>query len=483
MKEFSEKEIEAIANCGNPKLIKSILLELLSVVKQLVKENMDLKERIKKLEGQVAKNSRNSSKPPSTDQNKPDDEIKKKSKRNSGGQVGHKGTNLKLKENPDKVIELLEHSCHECKDNDFKIERRQEINIQIKIIVTEYRAKIRRCSFGCDELNRNEFPRNVRSPVQYSEKIKGIITYLSQYQLIPFKRLSELLEDLFDLKSVSQGTIANATRYCSHQLIPVIESIRMQLIESKVINNDETGISVKGKRIWLHTASTKFLSMFYIHKKRGSEATDEMDILPHFKGRSVHDHWKSYYRYDCEHALCNAHHLRELTFLNEEEKQVWALKLKQFLRSVKRLVDYAKKKKRECLSAKILRKCEKRYEEILKAGFIESPRAVSKKPKRGREKQTKAYNMLRRLNNHKSEVLAFLNDFKVPFDNNQAERDIRMNKVRQKISGTFRGETSHEDYCRIRSYVSTLRKNGENVLNCLVNAFKGDPWFPKVVGS
>ncbi|VAX35720.1 Transposase IS66 family [hydrothermal vent metagenome] len=197
----------------------------------------------------------------------------------------------------------------------------------------------------------------------------------------------------------------------------------------------------------------------------------------------MYDYWKSYCRYDCKHALCNAYHLRELTFLNKEEKQVWALKLKQFLRSVKRLVDYAKKKKQEGLSFEILMKCEKHYDEILEEGFIESLRQISEKPKRGREKQTKEYNMLRRLKNHKSEALAFLNDFKVPFDNNQAERDIRMNKVRQKISGTFRGETSHEDYCRIRSYVSTLKKNGENVLNCLVNAFKGSPWFPTLVGS
>lgn len=488
MREFSTEEIDAISSCGDPKVIKAVLIELIKTVQNQAREIAQLKQELKQLKDRVAKNSRNSSKPPSTDQSKgkTTNTVGPKNKnqtRPSGGQPGHKGSRLEPKENPDTIIDLPDHHCDACKDNDVSIERRQEISVQVKITAIEYRANIRGCANGCDELNRAGFPEHVRSPVQYSPAIKGMIAYLSQYQLIPFKRLTEMLEDVFGLKGISQGTVANAAKECSRQLVGFMQAVKEQLIKSDIIHNDETGVSVRGKKHWLHTVCTKLLSLFHIHKKRGHEAIDEMDVLPRFKGRSIHDYWRSYLRYKCDHGLCNAHHLRELTFLHEQENQPWALKMKRLLRALKRITDYAKRHGCDQLPAKLLSRCEARYKSIVAEGCIQNPRQISKTPKRGRTKQTKTRNMLERLSQHQPEVLAFIHDFRVPFDNNQAERDIRMNKVRQKISGTFRGETSPQDYCRIRSYISTLRKNDQNVLKALTDAFLGNPWLPTCQGA
>ncbi len=323
-------------------------------------------------------------------------------------------------------------------------------------------------------------PPEAPAPVQYGPRLKGTAVYLSQYQLLPFERTSEILRDLHGCESFSQGTLANFHVDCAARLEPTEAAILKQVAASPVVGFDETGVRASGSLHWLHTVCTKALTWYYAHKKRGTQAMDAAGILPTFQGCAIHDFWKPYFSYDCQHALCNAHLLRELVFLHEQENQTWAKAMIDHLLAIKNAVATARSANLQAIpdTEKVL--IHARYNRIVNEGYTENPRAEppSGLKRRGRRKQSKALNLLDRFREHSQSILAFLYDFAVPFDNNQSERDLRMMKVRQKISGTFRSLDALKNFCRIRGYVSTARKNSLTALDALRRIFLGDPFLP-----
>jgi transposase len=348
---------------------------------------------------------------------------------------------------------------------------------EIKAVVTEHRVHIKTCPH-CDTRVKAEFPDGITQPVQYGNRVQAAATYLSQYQLLPYQRLHEFFHDLFHIR-ISQGTLNNILSRGYQQLETFEDSIDGILKTSEVVHFDESGIRLKKKLNWLHVASTQQLTRYHIDPKRGTIAMDNMGILPDYQGYAVHDHWASDYRYDCRHVLCNAHHLRELTFAEEQYQQQWANELSQCLLEAKQEIDDAKARNALSLSASRVTYFDRRYSRLLRTGRDELPvLPFDKNRKRGKKKQHKVKNLHDRLVNHKKEVLAFLYDFSLPFDNNLAERDVRMVKVKQKISGCFRSDQGAKTFCRIRSYISTVKKQGHNVFNALYDAFDGAALIP-----
>ena len=486
MKIITREEALAIYHAG-PETVVKVICELSAQVAKLSEEISILKERVLTLEEQKSKNSHNSSKPPSTDGfQKKTRSMRPNGKRKTGGQNGHQGHTLKMVDKPDHVERHNVTECEKCKSslsekeaND--IERRQVFDIPpSELEVTEHQAEIKQCP-NCDHMNKAVFPEDVNAPVQYGARIKSMAVYLKGYQLLPLERTAELFEDLFSCP-LSEGTLNNIINIASKHLKDPVDQIKEQIKAAEVAHFDETGMSVMGKRHWLHTASTNEFTYYEIHGKRGSEAMDDIGILPDFLGRAIHDFWKPYWTYEaCAHGLCNAHHLRELIFLHEEQQQVWAKNMIDCLLKIKETVDEARHIQNH-LEKEQLETFKAIYESIIAEGYAENP--VRNKPpgpkKRGRVKKSKAGNLLERLDEYQSEALAFMYDFNVPFDNNLAERDVRMAKVQQKISGTFRSEHGAKAFCRIRSYISTVKKNSLNVLETIEGIFKGSPFVPQM---
>lgn len=492
---------QALDICRNsPETAARMLVELAAAVsripgieerqQELEFENTCLRKRVDELEQQLAKNSRNSGKPPSTDGfKKPAPKsLRKKGERKSGGQPGHPGHTLKMADKPDHTEDHRVEHCACCGRSLANqplagIEKRQVHDLPpVRLVVTEHRAESKRCS--CGHLNKADFPEGINAPVQYGSGVKAAAVYLKHYQFIPYERTCELLADLFGCP-MSEGTLATILSK-SHELAAApAEEIKKNVDQSPVVHFDETGSRVEGKLWWMHSASTTGATHYGIHRNRGCEAMDEIGILPDFKGRAVHDFWKPYLAYTCPHALCNAHHLRELTFVYEQLKQDWAKRMIDCLVDMKEAADQAARSL--CpLSSTRIQAFEARYQEILDEGYAANPLPVpppKAKKKRGRQKKTKPRNLLERLDDHRREALAFLHDFDVPFDNNLAERDIRMMKVQQKISGTFRSEEGAKAFCRIRSYLSTARKNAVGAMDALTRLFEGKPFVPEFNSS
>jgi transposase len=489
---LTRQEAETIYDAGRETVVR-VLLEMSRKIDQFAVELADLKsqntalrERVLTLEGQVRKNSRNSHKPPSSDglaKPKPKS-LRRSSGRSAGGQPGHSGQTLRQVETPDHIVHHNVDACAKCgrsleRQKPDQMERRQVFDLpEPKIEVTEHQGEVKTCTCGC--VNRAAFPAAVTAPVQYGPRLKSAGVYLKEYQLLPFDRVGEIMRDLFGCQSFSEGTLANFNADCSQRLEPVEAIIRQQVADSAVAGFDETGMRAVGSLHWLHTASTKFLTWYYAHKRRGREAMDEAGILPDYQGCAVHDFWKSYLDYDCQHALCNAHLLRELNYLSEEDNQPWAAKMSDLLLEIKTAVETSHADGNNALSPSAQKTFRKRYQRIVKTGYAQNPAA--KPPpgpkRRGRRKQSKARNLLDRFRDHQDGVLAFMRDFSIPFDNNQSERDLRMMKLKQKISGTFRSFAAMENFCRIRGYVSTARKNGLNALDALLRVFDGNPFVP-----
>lgn len=356
------------------------------------------------------------------------------------------------------------------------LDRRQVFDLPpLNVQVTEHQVEMKRC-LTCGCLNQAAFPEEVGYKVQYGPRLKGLTQYLQHYQLLPLKRLQELLRDLFG-HTLSQGTLVNATTSCFARLAGAEHSIKAGLAKAEVIHVDETGLYEQGKRSWLHVVSTPKLTFYAAHPKRGKQALEAIGILPTYQGTAVHDAWPAYTSYACRHGLCNAHLLRELAYLEEREAQSWAASLAELLREAKIACDAAPE---SGLSPTMLADFEARYDQLVNEGVEANPPAVEPThKKRGRPKRTKAQNLLNRLRQRRHEVLLFMHDPQVPFDNNLAERDIRMTKVQQKISGCFRGEGARH-FCRIRGYISTLRKQGLNVLEGLESVFRGRPLMPQL---
>jgi len=468
-------------------LVNSLLATIAELKGQIEKQSAgisELKERVKSLEDQQSKNSRNSSKPPSTDNFIKPKSLRRRSGRSPGGQKGHPGHTLKMVENPEHIVP---HQVFACKGCGFPLketeatgyEKRQMFDLPpIRVETTEHRTEKKRCPY-CGYLNKATFPEEVQHPVQYGPHLKAIAVYLSQYQLLPYERTSELFSDLFN-HQLSQATLVNANKRCYKILEPVEEKIKEEIIASPVVHFDETGLHINAKREWLHVASTKTLTFYGAHAKRGGEATNEIGILPKFQGTAVHDFWKPYFKYLCQHALCNAHHLRDLTGILEQDKQDWPQDMIDLLCEIKKTVEEKKPVANQLDPAQI-KNFEIRYDKIIEKGLTENPLPKLQnqaKKKRGKKKQSKAKNFLDRLKEYRRQTLAFMYDFNTPFDNNQGERDIRMMKVQQKISGTFRSTQGAKTFCCIGGYISTVRKNSVSVINAIEAALKGNPFIP-----
>jgi len=452
------------------------------IISRQSKDIKMLKKRIKALEDRFNQNSTNSSKPPSTDWFKKKINLRKKTGRSPGGQKGHRGHNLKMTDSPDSINVISISSCSGCgrslKDISPDGYRKQQVFDlpPIEIKVEEHRAEEKICPH-CGQLNRASFPEGVNQPTQYGPRIKAYAVYLNQYQLLPYGRIRELFLDLFGT-GLSTGTIVNANRVCYEALKPVEEMIKDKITASGVVHFDETGLYTEKKRWWLHIASTGNLTYYGCHPKRGKAATDDIDILPNFGGIAIHDGWDTYFKYRCDHGLCNAHHLRELKGIEECYKQKWASDMASLLVEIKEAVD-----ERRIVADKLeedeIDSFKDRYDKIIKQGLTKNP-PIKKRDgpkKRGRIKQSKATNLLLRLKKYRKETLLFMYDFDVPFENNLAERDARMAKVQQKISGTFRSAEGARTFCRIRGYISTVRKNSLSVIDAIQSVFEGDPFI------
>jgi len=488
---MNRAEIKAIYDQG-PEAVIDLVERLFSIIEKQQEQIAAQQEqitkltaRVKELEDRLAKNSQNSSKPPATDQVRKTKSLRKAKGNKSGAQTGHEGKTLRKAEKPDQTII---HKIANCCDCGFNLQEqevsqydcRQVFDLPpIKLEVTEHQAEVKECP-QCGKANSAEFPAGVTNIVQYGEGIKSLAAYLMEYQLLPYLRTVELMEDVFGQR-VAEGTLYSALSECGEKLAPSEEIIKQGIEKAKVGHFDETGFYVGGKRFWLHVASTKTLTYYAHHNKRGQTAIDEIGILPNFNGRAIHDGYKSYLKYQCEHGLCNAHHLRELIFLAEQCQQSWATTMIDLLMEIKETVDKARLDGLSALNQPQLTDFDQRYQHILNQGFLSD---IISEPlptgQRGPKKQSKAKNLLDRLSLYHTETLAFMYDFSIPFDNNLAERDLRMMKVKQKISGCFRSITGATIFCRIRSYISTMRKQGHNVLSSLRSIFTPNPLLPDI---
>lgn len=421
------------------------------------------------LANRLGLNSKNSSKPPSTDPNR---EKKKRitGNRKPGGQNGHIGKTLEPVDNPDSVKQLLVDQSTLPKGNYREVcfEKRQVIDFKISRWVTEYQAQVLEDESG--NKYTAVFPEGVDRHVQYGNELKAHSIYLSQHQLIPYNRISEHFTDQVGI-AVGTGSIYNFNQEAFHLLENFEEIVKQRLISSPVCHADETSINKNGDRFWLHCVSNETSTLFFPHEKRGGEAFDAMGVIPEFTGILCHDHWKSYFNYDCDHSLCNAHHLRELERAWEQDKQQWAQDMQNLLLDINKTVDENGGK----LPPQLSNSYRTQYREILQEAEIECPppdETERKKGQRGRLKRSKARNLLERLINYETEVLRFMDNPLVPFTNNRGENDIRMTKVQQKISGCFRSMDGALIFCRIRSYLSTCKKNhvhASEALNLLLN--------------
>ena len=446
----------------------------------LKEDNKELTLRLAELEVKINKNSSNSSKPPSSDGFKKIKNSREKSNKPTGGQLGHNGRTLEKIENPDEIINLKIKLCDcgcDLSNIKGKLRTRQVVEIpKIKLKVTEYQGNEVECP-DCHKIQITEFPSDVRQPVQYGENLQGLMAYLTQYQFLPLGRATELIRDLLG-HSISEGTLVNVNNRLFKNLEYAESTIKEQIKISPVVHFDETGLRCSGKTNWLHSASTDKLTHYAVHKKRGTEATKEIDILPDFEGTAVHDHWMPYYTFDkCTHAECNAHNIRNLKDAYENYNHAWAKDMAGLLIEIKDHVEVLKSASHDNMGTDEINRYQIKYKSIIAKGKVDNPISVSEKT--GNPAKNAADRLLSRLEKYDIETLSYMYDFNIPFDNNLAERDIRMTKLRQKISGCFRGEESPKTFCRIRGYISTCRKNGINVMEGLVKAIKGDPYIPQ----
>jgi transposase len=469
---------------ANPEEIVDAVLKLEEQDRQSKDEVRRLEARVAELQARLAQNSSNSGRPPSSDglAKPPPRSLRTRSGRKPGGQPGHPGHTLQAVAKPDHVqVHPLTHcSCGQCGGAlllDQPVlghECRQVFDLPaLQLSVTEHRAEIKRCPVSGRQVSA-AFPAGVQAPVQYGPNVRGLTLYLFHQQLLPFDRLRQTFLDLFG-QPLSLGTLTQTNRSAYHALAPVESAIIRGIIQAAVVHVDESGLRVAGCLQWLHVACTGKLTHYGVHGSRGTEAMDALGVLPHCRQWLVHDHWKPYYKYEALHALCNQHLLRELKFLSEELHEAWAAQLSGFLIEWKNdpIASLG-------LDEEQFQRAHARYRAIVRQGRVEHPR---RQRGQGRTAQDKATNLLDRLEDFDLSVLAFLIDPSVPFTNNQGEQDIRMIKVKQKISGCFRTQVGARVFARIRGYLSTCRKQGHSLWEACRRLVIGQPFMPEVPAS
>lgn len=458
------------------RLKKQLLEQVKKDPESVVDLLLDLMDRVEKLEDQLKKNSSNSSKPPSSDspsQAKPKQRsLRSKSGRKSGGQKGHRGYTLRQVDHPD---ETVPHRLDVCPQTGRRLTdadivgriRCQVFDIaEPKLQVTEHIYFVYKVP-GSSKTVRKPFLAGAGAPVQYGPRFGSLLVYLSDYQLIPMSRISQLTEDLYGQR-ISEDTINRFRRPCFRHLEQFEDHLKKRLLESSVLHADETGIRVHHKTEWLHVLSNETFTYLWASDHRGSRAIDEMGVLGGYRGVLVHDCFKSYFTLDCEHALCNAHLLRELNFFIEVKQHKWAAKMYALLCEALKTPDKT-----------TTRGWKQRYARILSEAKAEHPYkpAGRRRGQRGRTAKPAVNNLIERFENHRDDVLRFLKDKAVPFTNNQGERDLRMAKVQQKISGSFRTWEGARRFARIRSYISTAQKHKLSVYHALLSAIQAKPLF------
>lgn len=453
----------------------------------LQKQNAQLQARVQELEARLNKNSDNSSKPPSSDglkkksPNPPN--LRQKTGKPSGGQPGHPGHHLKWSEHPDHTVTHAPLVCSACGASLEEVEgpteaKRQVFDLPpIQFEVTEHQTRSCVCPH-CQTHNVGAFPAEVTQPTQYGPQILALGVYLNQYQLLPLARTEEILTDLFG-RSPSQGTLSTAILAAYNALSPVEKAIKTAVSEAEVLHFDESGVRVAQHLHWIHVAGTSNLTFYAHNANRGRKAFAAIGILPDYHGTSVHDSYPAYHdpSYPCRHALCNAHLLREMLGLFETTQQTWTQRISSLLRSLKRLKEATQARSEPALDVLQLEHYRRAYRRIIARGLEQNP-LPERTGKRGRPANGLARSLLLRLQASEEAVLRFATDFAVPFDNNQAERDLRMIKVQQKVSGCFRTLLGADHFCRIRGYISTMRKQGHSLLTALRSVFTGEPTLP-----
>ena len=486
---LTREDALAIYHSGSEATI-SLLLQMQESIVRLQQNAVALDAQVRQLKAQLDKDSHNSSKPPSSDG------LAKKpvslrpavgqSGRKSGGQAGHDGHTLEWRENPDQVVFHSPTICSNCGEalpslspeemEQLAVSGRQVHDLPPQTLqVTEHRTVCQSCPH-CHCANTGEFPSEVSQSVQYGPNVNGLCVYLQCFQLLPYARVTQLMGDIWGV-TPSQGTLANLLERASRALAPVEKAIVSALQAAPVLHVDETGMRSQGCLHWLHSASTPLLTYYAIHAKRGCVAMDAHGILPVYGGIVVHDAFASYWNYtSCKHALCNAHLLRELT-AQHETGESWAKPMMSLLCEIKGAVAAAVEAAQTQLAPRLQADFERRYQTIVQDGLKQHPPPQSS-GRRGRIPQGSARNLLLRLDRRRSEVLRFMSEFAVPFDNNLAERDLRMVKVRNKISGSFRSIQGGTQFCRIRGYISTLRKQKCPLLRPLQALFQGNTFWP-----
>ena len=460
-----------------------MIRELWSLVQTMAARIEALSEEVEELKGRLVKDSHNSSKPPSSDGLRKPKSLRKVSGRKPGGQAGHRGSTLRQVAKPDHVVEHVPAStCGACGlalASGTVVETRQVMDLPpLAVEVTEHRCLAVACA--CGQVHRGEFPPGITEAMQYGHRLKALAVYMTQYQLLPMRRSAEFIEDLFGAP-ISAASIHAYVRQSAQQLSDTVDRIKGHLQEIAVVHFDESGLRVKGALAWLHTAATTLLSWYGHHARRGLAAMDQFGILRDFVGTAIHDGLAAYRDYDCRHGLCNAHHLRELVWLDETLGQAWPAALITVLLDAKAVADHANAQQK-AVSAVEVSAFRQRFDALIAEGLLLNPPRETPEGRRRPVKQSVATNLLLRLRRYTDDVLRFLTDPGVPFDNNLAERAIRMPKLKQKISGCFRTPQGADDFCTIRSYLATMRKQGIPLFDSLVKSFLGQTPQPHLSG-
>ena len=466
--------------------LKALVAELLPLKEQLVQANA----RIKELEDRLAKDRRTSSKPPSSDGLA---RLPRRSRRPSGkppgGQTGHPGHTLSMVEQPDEVVRHRPQVCSQCSEDlstlpGLVAERRQVEDVpEIRLLAQEHQIEAICCP-NCHTTSLGRFPAAVSAPVQYGPNMQALAVYLHQGQLLPTARTCQALAAICGCQ-ISEGTLIEWSELAAERLAPTVERIAELLVASELQHGDETGIRVYGMLHWLHVNCTRFLTHLAWHASRGREAMDEIGIWPSEAARGMHDRLASSDASDCAHSICGAHLVRDCAAVGEQEHQQWVVQMQDFLLDLNDACHQWRLLHLSSVPPIERDEWAARYFEILAAGYAAQPPppASSAGSHKGRRKQSKAKNLLDALLGRADQVLALLDDLRIPFTNNQAERDLRWAKVQQKISGTFRSATGVTAFCRIRSYLSTMHKQGHPMLSALTAVFHGQPlpvaWAPE----
>lgn len=425
------------------------------------------------------RNSNNSSKPPSSDGlNKKNRSLKQASGKKAGGQEGHKGVNFMVTDHPDVVKKHLPERCsccpnrEKCLANAAVVETRYVVDFSVQTVTTAHEC----CEVVCPMSQKTEigsFPESIRAHMQYGNHLQALVAAFNTIGAVSVNRVHQILGSVFGIP-LATGTVSNIVKRLASVCNPVVERIKETVIAAKVSHFDETGTRIDGKTKWVHTASTKDVTYLYLGTKRGKDGMEAGGVLPAFRGTAVHDCWSAYWKYGCTHAVCCAHLLRELNGVMENHpNQTWAKTFKGLLLDMKKAKESRQRKGYDTMSDCDLRKFEEAYDAALEIGFSENPIENPTSGKRGRPKKGKVRALIERLQKYKGSVCLFIRDFTVPFDNNQAERDIRNVKVKTKVSGCFRTDEGASCYLSIMSYVGTAVKQGRNPYTAILQALDG----------